>query len=196
MRMSGLKRGWLVAMLLVLAACGSAGKAASGVTEEDSWRSSSSSDGMLTVGAPGAWVLTDDAGSGVALATPDGGTFAAEYSEAGGKGSRTQPQILEGMLADATAEFGARSETIEEVGRRVWMGENYIWHEIQYVANPTGECSGCRPAFYVDFLAYPDSGGAVSGRFTSAGAQPLDDEAAANLTKVIDSISVRTPGTT
>lgn len=194
--MSGPRRIWLVAVVLALAACGSGPKASSGVTQEDSWRSSSSSDGMLSLQSPGTWALSDDAGSGVALSTPEGGTFAVSYTSTGGKEGRTQPQILEGMLTQVSSEFTAKNETIEEVGRRVWMGESYIWHEIQYVANPTGECGNCRPAFYVDFLAFPDAGGRIGGRFTSAGAQPLDDTAAEELTKVIDSIVVRAPGTT
>ncbi|MHB0876320.1 MAG: hypothetical protein ACYC5O_09785 [Anaerolineae bacterium] len=194
--MFGLRRYWLVAVLLCLAACGSTGQAASGVTQEDTWRSSSSGDGMLTVSAPGDWALTEDQGATVVLTTPQGGTLSLERSALGSKGGLTQPQILEGMLSEVTAEFADRNQTIEEVGRRVWMGEHYIWHEIQYIANPTGECDDCRPAFYVDILAFPETGGVVRGRFMSADAQPLGEEAEALLSRVIDSITVRAPGTT
>lgn len=194
--MSGLRRWWLVAVVLCLAACGSASRASSGVTEEGARRSSSSSDGMLTVGAPGDWALTDDAGSGVVLATPDGGALEVEHFASGDKSGLTQPQILEEMLTQATAEFAGENQTIEEVGRRVWLGESYIWHEIQYIGSPTGECDGCRPAYYVDFLAFPEAGGLLRGRFTGSDAKPLDETAEETLTEVIDSILVRMPGTT
>jgi len=195
--MSLLRRWWpLAVMLFCLAACGNVSSESSGAAEEDTLRSSTSRDGMLTIVAPSSWALTDDTGSGVVLSIPGGGSLEVMRISSGDMNGLTQPEILEGMLKEATTEFEAKEQTIEEVGRRVWLGKNYIWHEIQYIASPTGACGDCRPAFYIDFLAIPDGGGLIRGRYTGADAQTLDEDEEAALTAVIDSITVRTPAST
>lgn len=195
--MLAVRRWWLLLALVCLAACnGDSPGASSGAAEANTWRSSRSSDGMLTVSAPSDWALTDDSGSRVVFSLPGGASLEIVRTTSGSMDGLTQPEILEGMLAAATAEFAEENQTIEEVGRRVWLGENYIWHEIQYIGSPTSKCDGCRPALYIDFLALPEHGGLITGRYTGPDTQTLSEEEEAALTAVIDSAVARNPGTT
>ncbi|MGQ9555628.1 MAG: hypothetical protein ACUVWR_16125 [Anaerolineae bacterium] len=183
---------WLLAVLLVVTSCklnwgrDSASTSRSGASGD--WLTVSSEDGQLAISVPGDWRVSERAGSAINLKAVGGCTLDIELAPESKKAGLSQTDVLGLMLDKAVAEQTGKGQEIETVGRRVWMGQHYIWHELHYIVS-----GGGRASYYIDFVAYPNNNEALKARYICPGKNPPEEEEAALLQGVIDTVQAHAP---
>ena len=139
----------LLALALLLSACGlrSGGRVAE--TQAVAWLVSSSRDGAIELAHP-------PTGSSprrprkLGLVSPTGAVSVADVPRRSRKAKPSpSPRTC------STAEFAcSRRSGFEPTGRRVWMGESLVWHGSPGPTPP--RCSNCTSRYSVEMLAFPE----------------------------------------
>jgi hypothetical protein len=154
---------------------------------DNGWRTVVGAGGRIVLSAPSAW-QAQESQSELGLTTPEGCSLALWPEPIGGLAGLSQTKTLDYMLASAQQDHERQGLSIEVIGKRVWLGESYIWHEVQYVARPPGDCAGCGPSYSIDLAAKVTDEQVIAGRYTCPGDQPPSEEAAQLLQQVIDTV--------
>lgn len=183
---------WLLAVLLVVTSCrldlGERSAGASGSGASGDWLALSSKDEELAISAPRNWRVSEQAGSAISLKAVGGCTLDIELAPESKKAGLSQTDVLGLMLDKALAEQTGRGQEIEAVGKRVWMGQHYIWHELHYIVS-----GGGRASYYIDFVAYPNNNETLKARYICPGKNPPEEEEADLLQGVIDTVQAHAP---
>ncbi len=189
------KRAVLLALALLLSACGlrSGGRAAE--TQAVAWLVSSSRDGAIELAHPADWQLAEAAEGKLGLVSADGCRLLLLMSPGAKPEGQTQPEVLEDMLS--TAEFACFRDGLEfePTGRRVWMGESLVWHEVHYRGQPRPGCSNCTSRYSVEMLAFPeDPPGRLSVSLSCPGVDPPTPETVQLLLDMLNTLALSVVG--
>lgn len=192
------KRGLCVVLAaLLLSACRIGfGRGDGDAAGDGSWQVFSTRDGLLVVATPRTWSAQPLSANGLTLKTDSGRTIEIEHVDNGHLGGASQAQVLDGMLAAASEAHAREGRTVEEAGRRVWMGEHYIWHELHYITTWDSPCRGCQDGYAIDLLALPTPEDAVVVRYRGPEADPPTEEEQQTVLDVVNTISYGAVGTT
>jgi len=173
-----LRKRRLLLFGLALALCGCSLRAGSRAGGSDGvpWTVSLSQDGAVEVAHPEDWRVQEVGHSKLSLITPEGCRLHLVWSERPQPEGLTQADVLDGMHAAAELSCFRAGLECEDTGRRVWMGDGLIWHEIHYRGTPALVCERCRPSYTIELLAYPQGAGRLSASFVCPGVDGLQPE--------------------
>lgn len=83
--------------------------------------------------------------------------------------------------------FEQQGGRLELLGKQVWLGRHYIWHELHYRVTCDPRRSRCTDSVCVAFLAPLGSTEEIRARFTCPNSFSLPEEVHAQLVQVVDS---------
>jgi len=186
----------LVLVLLSISACRPAklsnGADAEGTPLAQRWHTLNTTDHVLTVECPPDWAPVEEEANVIGIEAGQGCVLYIERVDQE-RADLAQHEVLEQMYQTIENRHAAEGGTVRPMGRRVWMGTNYIWYELHYIVNWEQTCSECRPLYCIDFLAFATETEAVSSHYHCPGVSPPSEEAEQILLHVIDSILVNPP---
>lgn len=189
----------LLATVLVLTACGPKAEEPDdpvGTSSPSGWQVSKSGDGLLEVAHPSDWRPAGEAADGISLEVEDGCSLRLDLVPDGKPEGLSQAQILETMESAAIAGNSDDRRNLEFVGRRVWLGQSFIWHEVHYVVSWKQSCDDCRPEYVISLLAFPSQAESLRARFSCPGSDPPSEDIEQLLLDVVNTASVVSTGTT
>jgi len=187
---------WLLAVLLTLTACTpslpqGASRAQNGASEAK-WQGFGSDGALLEISYPAEWTLENERADGVSLRTPSDCSLRLERLASDARASLSQSQLLDRMLREEEQYYAQEEQKIELVGKRVWLGQHYIWHEIHHTVTWQEPCHNCLDAYCVDFLAFASEDESLALRFLCPGVSSLSEEAETQLLQAVDSVILST----
>ena len=183
----------LLAVVLVVTSCrlelgkGSSSVAGSGAGGD--WLALSSSDDLLSISVPTDWKVVEQPDGAISLKAAASCTLEVVLVADGKRADLSQADVLALMLDKAVAESSQEGREIEIVGKRVWLGQHYIWHEVHYVVS-----GQARTDYYIDSIAYPSSSKTLEARSRCPGEAPPSDEQSQLLQSIMDTVEAHTSG--
>jgi len=157
----------LLLLGLALAVCGCTARASGRASRSGStpWTVSLSRDGAVEVAHPEDWRLQDVGPSKLSLTAPDGCRLHLVFSERPQPEGLTQADVLDVMHEAAELSCFRDGLEFEPTGRRVWMGDELIWHEMHYRGTPVPTCEHCAARYSVEMMAFPAGAGRLAASF-------------------------------
>lgn len=167
------KRLTVLSLALLLSACSLGSGGRSGQPTAANWTVSSSRDGAIEMAHPADWQVAESAEGKLGLVSADGCHLLLVMSPRPKPEGLSQADLLDTMLS--AAELGCFRDGLEfeSTGRRVWLGESLVWHEIHYRGQPRPSCPGCVARYSIEMLAFPeDLPGRVAASLSCPGTEP------------------------
>lgn len=184
----------LLVLVLALGGCGVWSGVRAAPPAEDSWALTSSSDGALEVVHPANWQVQSSGAGLVEMATEGGCVLEVAWGPWPLPAGMSQSEVLDGMLSAADLGCYREGLTFEPGIRRVWMGESFIWHEIQYAAIAGDSCRQCESRYAVEMLAFPNEVGRLEVAFSCPGAERPTQALEQLLLDVVNTITLSPAG--
>lgn len=160
------------------------------------WTISSSADGSLELAHPSGWRLVERGERALSLEWEGGYLLEIRLVVASRPTGQSQAEVLNGMLAAAEEQYRDAGGQIEPAGRRVWLGQSFIWHEVHYVARAGDACRECQSGYVVELLAFPNEAESLYARFVCPSFDPPGEEVEQLLLDVINTVALEPPGST
>lgn len=180
-------------LLLALSGC-SVNRGGDGQAALDGgWTVSSSADGSLELAHPSNWRVVERGERGLGLQWEQGYRLEIHLVVASRPAGQSQAEVLDGMLAAAEEQYREAGGQIEPAGRRVWLGQSFIWHEVHYVARASDACQECLSGYVVELLAFPNEAESLHARFVCPTFDAPAEEVEQLLLDVINTVALESP---
>lgn len=166
----------LLGLALTLSACALWPTEKDGRSDRADWTVSRSEDETVELAHPADWKLQEAGAGKLSLAAPDGCRLFLVLSSRPRPEGFNQAEVLDNMQSAAELSCFRDGLEFEAVGRRVWMGEELIWHEVHYRGTPRASCDDCTARYSIEMLSFPQESGRLSASYVCPGVDPLDPD--------------------
>ncbi|MGI6209325.1 MAG: hypothetical protein ACOYEW_14080 [Anaerolineae bacterium] len=183
-------------LALVLSACTLGGARAGQASPNAGWAVTTSPNGAIEVAHPGQWRLLESGDGMLSFQWEKGCVLDLRLAVASRPAGESQSEVLDGMLEEAQDRYEATGGEVEAMGREVWLGQNFIWHELHYVARAGKDCPECRSGYTIELLALPNEAESLRATFVCPGSDPPDEATQQLLTDVINTVVLVSSGAT
>ena len=141
----------------------------------------------LQVTFPSGWKLRQESPRKLLLTAPSGCSLLLVVVPAQGE-ALSQRETLELMQQEEEHYFEQQGGRLELLGKQVWLGRHYIWHELHYRVTCDPRRAHCTDSVCLAFLAPLDTMEQIRARFTCPNSFSLPEEVHAQAVQVVDSV--------
>lgn len=189
------RRLTLLGLALLVSACSLRSGGRAGDADAVVWTVTSSRDGAIELAHPADWQVAESSEGKLGLVSPDGCHLLLVMSPRPKPEGLTQPELLESMLSAAELACLRDGLEFEPTGRRVWMGESLLWHEVHYRGQPRPSCDQCTARYSIEMLAFPvDVPGRVAALLSCPGVEPPAPETEQLLLDMLNTVALSIVG--